>query len=328
MNRTATALLEKTLALGFYATQLRTTPDPFTPVPSDGFEWQTASPDSFYAIPESAPDLHFFRNGLGIGAFRDRFTFTSPFVSPYAENNTVHGLANLRPEGTARAALIIVHGHAMDNFTIFERYARPAVKNGLDVYYISLPYHMQRAPRGTWSGQYSLNSNIEGTAQAFRQGVMDVRSLISWIEENRRTPVVLLGVSLGAFTSSMVAVVDDRPRTVISILGGGSLAQLIWDGYQLNRSKHQLEARGVTYEQLERYWALLSPANWQPKIARDRILLMAGEFDPIVTPENVNRLWRTWDHPAVHWYPAGHASITIYNRQVRSEIFRFLVDRL
>ena len=327
MNHTATTLVEKTLALSFYATRLRATPDPFTALPDGDYAWQAASPEEFYAVPETAPNLKFCKSTLGDGVLRERFTFPSISPSPFPENNTVHGLANLHGRGTASAAVVIVHGHAMNNFAIFERYSRPMARGGLDVYYLALPYHMQRAPRGTWSGQYSLNANIERTAQAFRQGVQDVRSLITWIQRERNVPIILLGVSLGAYTSCMTAVVDDRPSTVISILGGGSLAELIWDGYQMNRSKHQLESRGISLDQLERYWALLGPANWQPKVARDRILLMAGEYDPIVTPSNVNRLWRAWDHPAIHWYPCGHASIAVYNRQVRNEILRFLMDR-
>ena len=319
--------MEKTLAVGMFATRMRGTPNPFTPVPRDGFAWQSMTPEEFYAVPENPPEMKFREKILGDGVLQERFTFSSVFQSPYPENNIVHGLADLHARGHSHAAMIIIHGHAMRNFTMFERYSRPAARRGMDVYYLSLPYHMHRAPKGTWSGQCSLNADIDGTAQAFRQGVQDVRSLITWIQRERSAPIVLLGVSLGAFTSLMTAVVDERPKTVISVLGGGSLAQLIWDGYQMNRSKRQLEARGVTSEQLEQYWSLLGPANWKPKMARDRILLFGGEYDPIVTPSNVNRLWRAWDHPAIHWYAAGHASIAIYNRQVRSEILRFLVDR-
>lgn len=310
-----------------YASRLRGTPDPFTAIPPNGNHWQSMTPEEFYAIPEGMPCVKFKKSDLGDGVLQERFTFPSVYQSPHPENNVVHGLADLHARGRSRAAMIIVHGHAMRNFTMFERYSRPAARGGLDVYYLSLPYHMARTPKGTWSGQLSLNANIEGTAQAFRQGVKDVRSLITWIQSERNVPIILLGVSLGAYTACMTAVVDNRPSTVISILGGGSLAQLIWDGYQMNRSKRQLERRGVTYEQLEQYWRLLGPANWQPKMARDRVLMFAGEYDPIVTPANVNRLWRAWDHPAIHWYAAGHASIAIYNRQVRNEILRFLVDR-
>lgn len=173
-----------------------------------------------------------------------------------------------------------------------------------------------------------LNSNVEGTALGFRQGVRDVRSLISWILQERGTPVGLVGASLGAFTSCMTAVVDARITALVSVLGGGSLAQVQWDGYMQGRPRHQLLAGGISRAQLEQYWSALAPANWKPKIAKDRILLMAGKYDPIVTPGNVERLWRAWDKPEIHWYPCGHGTIGFYYRPVVAQIVRFLKTRL
>jgi hypothetical protein len=51
---------------------------------------------------------------------------------------------------------------------------------------------------------------------------------------------------------------------------------------------------------------------------------MAGKYDPIVTPGNVDRLWQAWHRPALHWYPCGHGTIAHYHHPVRDEIFRFL----
>ena len=324
MNRFVTGFLEKSIALGFYTLRVRASPDPFHSPDPDELASLAARPEDFYAIPAEPPRVDFSKNRLGNGTLRDRFTFRSPFTSPHPKNNSVHGLANLRREGKANGALILVHGHTMTTFALLEWYARPAIQMGMDVYFIALPYHMQRTPRGTWSGQYSLNSDICGSALAFRQGVQDLRSLISWIEAERHAPVILAGVSLGAFTSCMTAVVDERPKAVISILGGGSLAQILWDGYQLGRSRKQLEAGGVSFADLERYWALLGPANWQPRVARERILLLAGKYDPIVTPENVDRLWQQWNRPDIHWYPCGHGTIAHFHRPVRQAIIRFL----
>lgn len=333
MNRLAAQLVEKAIAYTFFMRRLRGTPDPFRRPTQDEAAWLRQTPQTFYAVPAAAPRLDFCTDCLSSGvlherAVRDQFTFPSADLTPFPENNTVHGLANLRQSGQARAALVIIHGHAMTDFSLLERYAQPAMQMGMDVYFIALPYHMQRAPRGTWSGQYALNANIPGSAQAFQQGVHDVRLLMNWIETERRVPIVLLGVSLGAYTSCMTAVVDDRPQAVISILGGGSLAQILWDGYQLGRSRAQLVKRGVTLAELERDWALLGPTNGQPKVARERILLLAGKYDPVVTPDNVDRLWQAWDHPQLHWYPSGHGSIIFHHRRVREDIFRFLAARL
>lgn len=326
MKRLAASFIEKSMALAVYLERVMWTPNPFKPVDPSGLAWTHSSPDAFYAVPYTPPQINFSRKVLGIGTLYDRFTFQSSYTSPYPKNNRVHGLANLRSEGKARAALVLIHGHAMRTFALLEWYARPAIEMGFDVYYMALPYHMRRAPAGTWSGQLSLNSDVGGSALAFMQGVKDLRSLMTWIEEVRKAPVVLAGVSLGAFTTLMTAVVDPRPKAILSILGGGSLAQIISDGYQLGRSRRQLKAGGVSAEQLEAYWRLVGPGNWQPRVDPDRILMLAGSYDPIVTPSNTEQLWRAWDKPALHWYPAGHASIAVYHHRVRQEIFDFLIN--
>jgi pimeloyl-ACP methyl ester carboxylesterase len=326
MNRLVTEVLEKSLAYGFYGMRVQSTPNPFRPLTPAELACLSTRPEEFYSIPAEPPRLEICHNCLGVGGMRDPFTFPSAFTTHFPENNTVHGLANLRTEGQARGALIIIHGHTMTTLALLEWYARPAISLGMDVYFLALPYHMQRAPHGTWSGQYSLNADIAGSALAFKQGVQDVRSLISWIEAERPAPVMLAGVSLGAYTCCMTAVVDERPKAVISILGGGSLAQILWDGYQVGRSRKQLEEGGVSIEELERYWKLLGPGNWEPKVARERILLLAGKFDPIVTPANVDRLWQAWGRPETHWYPCGHGTIAHYHHPVRQAILGFLAS--
>lgn len=323
MNRYATHLAEKTLELAFSVKNL-TTPNPFQPLPGKKLWWQSVDPFDFYAIPDRAPRISFHTQWRGIERTRARFSFPSFDVSPYPQNNTVYGLASLAPVRKSRAALIVIHGHRMRSFTALEWFAIPAARQGLDVYYISLPYHMRRAPAGTWSGQLSLNSSVEGTALAFRQGVMDVRALISWIEQERGTPVSLAGMSLGAFTGCMTCVVDPRPRALVSILGGASLAQIQWDGYQMGRPKRQLLQGGVTRAKLEQYWGILGPGNWKPLLPKERILMLAGKFDPIVTPSNVEKLWHAWDKPAIRWYPCGHGTIALYYRESVSEIVRFM----
>ncbi len=328
MNALLTGLIEQTFEMVGYAGQVRGTPNPFRPINGKEPWWLAAAPEDFYAIPQKPPKLTFHKVWSGLQRTRARFTFPSYDISPYPKNNRVHGLANLCPDCASRAALVVIYGHRMNSFAMLEWFAIPAARLGLDVYFLALPYHMQRAPEGTWSGQYSLNSSVEGTALAFRQGVQDVRALISWIEQEKGTPVALAGMSLGAFTSCMTAVVDDRPKALISILGGGSLAQIHWDGYQMGRPRRQLLNGGVGRARLEKYWALLGPAHWQPKLAKENILMLAGKYDPIVTPGNVDRLWRAWNQPSIRWYPCGHGTIVFYYREVVREIVRFLKKNL
>jgi hypothetical protein len=328
MNRVSTLVAEKFLDLAYTWFWTPNTPNPFETHDRENYWWLDLSPEEFYAVPDAPPHLEFGRELRGPRATHVRFKFPSPFQSAYAENNTVYGLANLRPQGKARAAMIFLHGHAMNSLLPMEWLARSAITSGLDVYYLTLPYHMRRAPRGTWGGQLSLNSSISGTALSFMQGVQDLRAMMNWVEKVAGLPIVLAGISLGAFTACMASVVDPRPRALVSVIGGSSLAQLVWDGYRLGHLRQQMEEGGVTQAQLERYWALLGPGNWWPRVDPARVLVIGGQYDPIVTPSNVKHLWKAWGTPPIRWYPAGHTTIGLYHKEMDQEIAGFLNDRV
>lgn len=329
MNLSVTWLAEKLVELG-YLIRTSVTPNPFREVKEPNPWWQCSSPDQFYSIPETPPSLFLTPLAEAKGEKLARFQFSSPYTSPHPQNNTVYGLADLRPEGTSRAAIIFLHGHMMTRATLFPLlwYSRQVIRQGFDLYYMNLPYHMRRTPRGCYSGQHSLNSDIEGSALAFMQGVQDVRSLVNWIVQEKHLPVALAGISLGAYTACMTAVVEPRLKAVVSILGGASLARLPWDGYQGGKIRRQLEAGGITLEQLEQYWRLLNPGNFQPILTRDKILMIAGKFDQIVTPANVDQLWRVWNQPEIHWYPCGHVSSALYHRSISPTISTFIEQSL
>jgi pimeloyl-ACP methyl ester carboxylesterase len=329
MNSLVTDLLEKMVELGYFARTFWA-PNPFRPLDQAAERLLAAPLEDFYTAPVTPSDLVFTPLAEAKGEKLGRFRFTSSTMSSHAQNNTVHGLADLRPKGTARAALIFLHGHMMTRATLFPLlwYSRQVVREDFDVYYMNLPYHMLRRPRGSYSGQYSLNADILGSALAFMQGVQDVRALLSWIEQDQKVPVVLAGISLGAFTACMTSIVDARPRAVLSALGGGSLASIPWDGYQGGKIRRQMQSGGVTFDQLERSWRLLSPGCWKPRLDPARVLMIGGKHDRIVTPENVRKLWLAWDQPEIRWYACGHVSSALYHREISQVMSTFLMRSL
>jgi pimeloyl-ACP methyl ester carboxylesterase len=180
------------------------TPDQFKPIAPGEVDWVKNTPDTFYAIPSDPPELTFEQPYV---FHRDRvrstFRFPSAYTSPDEINNTVHGLADLRANRKSRGALVIVHGYMMSSFAPLQLLAELTASQGVDIYYLTLPYHMQRAPLGTWSGQYNLSTDVVRSINSFRQGVMDVRSLVSYLQREAKQPVILAGMSLGAFTCCM-----------------------------------------------------------------------------------------------------------------------------
>lgn len=286
-------------------------------------------PFEFYAIPSTPPEVTFDSVHRWLdGRTHARFRFPSFFQSPHPENNIVHGMADLQSEGESSAALILLHGYQMNTFAPLKWFAETAARSGLDIYYLALPYHMQRAPRGSWSGQYGLSADVQRTVQSFRQGVMDLRAMVSWVSEVQKKPVAIGGLSLGAFTSLMAGVVDERPFGLVSLLGGASLANIIFAGFSFRLIRKELQEAGVYPADLEKWWYMLAPGNFKPALPREAILLVGGEHDPIITPKNVRKLWQAWQKPRLVWYPCGHASVAFYARRIGERLADFLLNRL
>jgi pimeloyl-ACP methyl ester carboxylesterase len=327
MNRFFTHLWENFMEIAVNTVRFRKTPNQFK-VPDEGAaDWLSETPETFYTVSDTPPELEIASSeqsksdGTAV-----TFRYPSQYASPHPENNMVHGLADLRPNGQGRAALVFLHGHSNDSFDALGVFTRPAMQAGFDVYYIALPYHMERAPQGTWSGQYAFNSNIEQTALAFKQSVMDVRTLVSWILSEKGQPVAVGGASYGAYVSCLTALVDDRPCAIISLAAGASFADVLWAGFPFRALRGELETRGVTPAELDQYWRLLGPGNWPLLLPRERVLLVAGEHDPIVTATNVETLWHAWGEPGIQWYPCGHTSMLFYAGRVARDMAHFLEE--
>lgn len=305
------------------------TPNQFQSIAIGQIDWTKNTPEAFFAIPSEPPDLIFEQPIVFHGdRVRSFFGFPSAYTSPDPVNNTVHGLADLRANRKSRAALVLVHGYMMGSFAPLQLFAELTARKGVDIYYLALPYHMERAPLGTWDGEYNLSSDVVRSINSFRQGVMDVRSLVTWIQREVHQPVFLAGMSLGAFTCCMATVADNRPAGLISLLGGADLSDIVYAGNSFYLIRRGLTRNGIFHSELKEYWAGISPGNFKSRLPKEHMVMVAGEHDPIITPQNAAALWRAWDEPDIHWLPCGHASLSFYARRVGDVLFNFIDRRL
>lgn len=306
------------------------TPTQFVPIDPEAVIWDKQPPEEFFAIPANPPEIK-FDPSFTFHRNRQRayFTFQSAYESPHPVNNAVWGLSDQRTgQEKSRGALVLVHGYMMQSFAPLRLFAESLARQGIDIYYLALPYHMKRAPLGTWSGQYGLSSNVVRSINAFRQGVMDVRSLVRWIQREKNQPVILAGLSLGAFTCCMASVVDERPAGLISLLGGADLSDIVFAGNSFYLIRQGLRRNGVHADDLKRYWAGISPGNFRPRLAPENIMMVAGLHDPIITPRNATNLWRAWGEPDITWLPCGHASLSLYANRVGGLVHEFVNQQL
>ena len=84
--------------------------------------------------------------------------------------------------------------------------------NDIAVLRLSMPYHDIRMPAEIGRADYAVSANIGRTLDAVRQGVIDIRCCLDWLEQQGYSRLGILGTSLGSCYSFLAAAHDPRIR--------------------------------------------------------------------------------------------------------------------
>lgn len=203
-------------------------------------------------------------------------------LAKYPENNTCH--ARWYRHATARPAIICLHGWGAGFYALEER-AYPAkwlYKIGLDVLIPNLPFHALRRPQGKKSPPFPSPDPVRSN-EGFAQAVSDLRALICALRHRGADKVAVTGMSLGGFTSALLATVVDDLDAVIPIIPFASLPRMLWEHGEKTEAQRRARDAGVTLELFENALAATTPIRRRPTTDPSRMLIIAGRRDR-VTP--------------------------------------------
>jgi pimeloyl-ACP methyl ester carboxylesterase len=246
-----------------------------------------------------------------------RFTSSFEAVNPamrdhrrsYLRNNVVHA-QHWRHDDGPHPTLCVIHGF-MGSAYLFNGlfFSLPwFYRAGYDVLLYTLPFHGRRAEKGSpYSGYGYFADGLAGFAEAMAQAVYDFRSVLDYLEYTGVDRIALTGMSLGGYTSALIAGVDDRLRAVIPNVPVVTpdaafddwfpASVLVKLGNRLSRTDKDLMAAASAFH---------SPLSYQPLVPKDRRLIITGLGDRLAPPEQAEMLWEHWDRCAFHWFPGNH----------------------
>jgi hypothetical protein len=260
----------------------------------------------------------------------ERFTFPTLHRMPIPETNTAFGrFYGVR--GVPDAPVVLIsHGWAHRMLrTIEHLYVRPFLKAGFAVAFVSHPMHLERTPRGSYSGELVVSADVVLTVDAFRQGVIDLIGAADWLRSRGHREIGVLGYSLGGYLAGIMAAVRGDWSFVVIGGAGHSPVSPIMDTPLGTNVREDLAACGMgDRASLTRAWTIISPGAFTPKVPKERILLVAGLYDQIMLPRSVRRLWNTWDRPALHWLRRSHYTLLALNGGLLSHAVPFMRERV
>jgi hypothetical protein len=191
---------------------------------------------------------------------------------------------------------------------------------GLNVVLPVQPLHGPRRrelpARVSFPGEDVLD-NVHGAANA----VWDVRRILSWVRaEEPGMPIGITGISLGGYTTALVASLDDALACAILGVPAVDLADLIERHAGLSHDDERREILTLA----KRIGCVVSPLALTPRVPPAGRFVYAGVADRLVHPRHqVVRLWEHWGRPSIEWYQGGHTGFS------RSRpVGRFISDAL
>lgn len=229
----------------------------------------------------------------------------------YRENRVARA-AVLRHRDRARPWIICIHGFGMGrplmDLPVF-RAARLHHKHGFNVAFPVLPLHGARRTQllSRFAGFPSVD--IMDDVHAAAQAAWDVRRLISWIRGQGATRVGVQGMSLGGYTTALVASLERDLAFAGPLIPAADLATLLGD----NAESTTLGGDDRALELLEHATQVLrvvAPLLMTPKVDHDRRYIVAGTIDGMARPSrHAEPLWEHWGRPPIKWYHGAHTSV-------------------
>lgn len=216
------------------------------------------------------------------GTRADFLRFTSPVRTPYPENNLVN--ARWFPAKGNRAVVLLPHWNS--DALAYNTLCRVLNRLGIAVLRLSMPYHDIRRPSGIHRADYAVSANIGRTLDAGRQGVVDIRCCLDWLEQQGYNQLGIVGTSLGSCYAFLAAAHDPRIRVAAFNHASTYFADVVWHGQSTRHIREGLESQ-LDVERLRGLWSAISPMSYFKQFARwpKKSLIVYAKYDLTFLPE-------------------------------------------
>ena len=216
------------------------------------------------------------------GTFAEFLRFTSPVRTSYPENNLVN--ARWFPARGHRAIVLLPHW----NSDAIAYAALCGVLNmlGIAVLRLSMPYHDIRMPAEIGRADYAVSANIGRTLDAARQGVVDIRCCLDWLEQQGYRRLGIVGTSLGSCYAFIAAAHDARIRVAAFNHASTYFADVVWHGQSTRHIRQGIEQQ-IDLEQLRQAWLAISPMSYFNQYSRwpRKSLIVYAKYDLTFLPQ-------------------------------------------
>ncbi len=209
-----------------------------------------------------------------------------------------------------RPTLCVIHGFTASPYWVNSAFFSLPwfFYNGYDVLLFTLPFHGRRqSARSPYSGHGFFAHGFAHLNEAMAHAVHDFRVVVDHLLATSASSVGVTGLSLGGYTSALLAAVEERLAVVVPNAAVTDIPSLIHSWHPAaSLLSLALKTSGIPRGELDAALRFSSPLTYAPKVAKERRFIVAGLGDRLAPPEQSEWLWEHWDRCRMHWFPGNH----------------------
>ena len=268
--------------------------------------WDPRPVEEYYRIADDFAWPEFPARGTG------PWRFPSPIASDFAANNTA--AFDLFPctKGWSAPTMILAHGLMSVSDFGYRLWARRLNERGWNALFMHLPYHYSRRLPGHATGEFAVNAHLIRVAEGIRQAVQEVRVALHVLRRAHGTEVFGgWGTSYGGWIMGMAAGVEPLLQRAILVEPILNVESAIWNSPAGLTIRRRLMQLGLTAERTRPHMRLCCPSKQTPHMDGRHILLLAGEYDRIAPPDEIEALHRAWPGSHYRCVTQGHVGYAL-----------------
>ncbi len=223
----------------------------------------------------------------------------------YGATRTAHAWMLRHRDNKPRPWLVVIHGFGMGapwmdlpGLRLYDLHQ----KYGVNIVSYVMPLHGPR--RGKNPRHEVFGRGIGNLVHTEANAIWDLRRIIGWIDEEFGTPIGAYGISLGGYTTALLAGLEERLDFAVAGVPATCFVEL----FLRNLPPGDREMLGDFWNRATRTLRVVSPLAMEAKVPHAGRYIFGGILDRLIPVDAVRKLWLHWDRPRIEWFPGSHIS--------------------
>lgn len=280
-------------------------------------------PHAFYQRPARGVVMQRHRPGIldyrprtghvDVLSFESAFKAVNPAMREHYrrfERNRTAWAEHWQHGDRPRPTLIVIHGFTADPYWINSRFlALPwFYEQGYDILLVTLPFHGRRQEKTSpYSGHGWFSHGFSHMNETMAHAIHDIRVFMDYLEDTGVTKMGVTGISLGGYTTALLASVEERLSCAIPNVPVVSIMDIVLEWMPASWiARIGMKMGGISVTEARHSVAIQSALSFKPAIPHKHLMLIAGAGDRFAPPKHTHLLWEHWKRCRLHWFPGNH----------------------